>query len=170
MLEIIQQRRSIRAYQDTKIKDKDMETIKEAIRLSPTWKNKQCFEVIVITDRKIQLEIGRLVNFNPCESAYTKAPCLFVFVADPSKSGNRDEKPYYMSDTAIAVEHAVLSATALSLATCWVGVFPEEKLKSLLNVPEHLKVVALTPLGYADEEVAPRPRRNSEEVFHYNKY
>lgn len=170
MLEIIQKRRSIRAYQDTAIKDKDLEIIKEAIRLSPTWKNKQCFEVIVINDRKLQIEIGKLVNHNPCESAYTKAPYLFVFIADPSKSGNRDEKPYYMSDTAIAVEHAILSATALNLATCWVGVFPEETLKSLLNIPKHLKIVALTPLGYANEEVTPRPRRSNEEVFHNNKY
>ena len=125
MIEIIRNRKSIRKYKDKAISKEQLDCIKEAIQLSPTWKNKQCFEVIVVEDRELMQKIGVAVKNNPCESAYTKASLVMVFVADPTKSGIRDEKPYYMADCAIAVEHATLCATSLGLGSCWVGVFPE---------------------------------------------
>lgn len=170
MLDIIKKRRSIRNYSNKKVSENDLNKVLEAVRLSPTWKNKQCFEVIVIDDKTLQKTIGETLKFNPCENAYTNATYTLIFIADPSKSGNRDEKPYYMSDTAIAVEHAILTATSLGLATCWVGVFPEDKLKTLLNIPSTYRIVALTPLGYANEEVKARPRRELKEIVHRNKF
>lgn len=170
MLDIIKERRSIRNYSTQKVSEQDLETVLEAVRLSPSWKNKQCFEIIVIEDKKLQKEIGTLLNHNPCENAYTNATYTLIFIADPSKSGNRDGKPYYMCDTAIAMEHAILCATSLHLATCWVGVFPEAKLKTLLNIPENYRIVALTPLGYANEDVDPRPRREISAILHRNQF
>lgn len=170
MLEIIKKRKSIRAYKDKAIKQEDLEKIKEAIQRAPTWKNKQCFEVIIIEDEVLRAKIGEIVNHNPCESAYTKAPYLFVFIADPTKSGLRDDKPYYMSDTAIAIDHAMLCATSLELGTCWVGVFPEKEIKDVLSIPEHYRIVALMPLGFKDEEPEIRPRRSIDEIFHKNIY
>ena len=170
MIDSIKNRKSIRAFKDTPLNKNQLLTIKEAIQLSPTWKNKQCFEVIAIEDRKIIETIGEMVKFNPGKEVYNKIPLLLVFLADPTKSGNRDEKPYYMADTAIAVTHATLAATSLGLASCWIGVFPEETLKEYLHVPAHLRIVALLPIGYADEDPAPRPRRSVEEIFHTNKY
>ncbi|NBL00072.1 MAG: nitroreductase [Erysipelotrichia bacterium] len=171
MLEVIKQRKSIRQYSDRKVSDKDLNTVLEAAQLAPTWKNKQCFEMIVIDDKETQAKLGVLLKNNPCESAYTKASYTLVFIANPSKSGNRDGKPYYMCDSAIAMEHAILTATSLGLATCWVGVFPEDALKQLLNIPEQYRIVALTPLGYSDEkEVNHTSRRKLEDIVHYNQF
>lgn len=170
MLDIIRQRRSIRDYSEEKVSETDLNDILEAIRLSPTWKNKQCFEVIVVSDKSIQKAIGEIVKNNPCENAYTNATYTLLLIADPTKSGNRDGKPYYMADSAIAMEHAILTATSLGLATCWVGVFPEAQLKELLNIPTNYRIVGMTPLGYANEKVQPRPRRTIEEIVHKNKF
>lgn len=170
MLDIIRKRRSIRDYSTKEVSEKMLNQVLEAMQLSPTWKNKQCFEVIVVKDKERQKHIGEIVKHNPCENAYTNATYTLVVIADPSKSGNRDEKPYYMCDSAIAMEHALLCATQLNLGTCWVGVFPEQQLKEYLNIPENYRIVALTPLGYANEEVEARPRRNLDEIVHYNEY
>lgn len=170
MIEIFRERKSIRKYKDTPLTKQEIDILQEAIQLSPTWKNKQCFEVIMVENRNLLLQIGTLVKNNPCESAYTKAPLVMVFIADPTKSGNRDNKPYYMADTAIAVEHAILAATSLQLGSCWVGVFPEEELKQLLHIPQHLRIVALLPIGHKDEEVENRPRRDINSIFHTNTY
>ena len=170
MLDVIKKRRSIRSYKETPIKVEDVNKIKEAIQRAPTWKNKQCFEVIIVDHPQLKQAIGNIVKNNPCENAYTKAPYVFVFIADPQKSGLRDGKPYYMADTAIAIDHAMLCATSLSLATCWVGVFPEEELKKLLLIPDAYRIVGLMPLGYPDEVVDARDRRDIDEIFHTNKY
>lgn len=170
MLESIKNRRSIRNYTNQEVSKEALQEVLEAIRLSPTWKNKQCFEILVVNNKEIQKQIGELVKNNPCENAYTEATYTLVFLADPTRSGNRDEKPYYMADTAIAIEHAILSATHLGLGTCWVGIFPEEALKELLHIPAHLRIVALSPLGYPNETPDARPRRALEEFIHYNTY
>lgn len=170
MIDIIRERKSIRKYKDTPLSKEQLDTIKEAIQLAPTWKNKQCFQVVVVEDKELILKIGEMVRFNPGETAYTKAPVLMAFLADPSLSGNRDEKAYYMADTAIAVEHATLCATSLGLGSCWVGVFPETALKDLLNIPENMRIVALLPIGYPDEEPNARPRRDFDSIFHSNKF
>ncbi len=170
MLETMKLRRSIRNYSDQVVSKEMLQQIVEAIQCSPTWKNKQCVEVIVIDDKEKQKAIGEMVKHNPCENAYTNATYTLVFIADPSKSGNRDEKPYYMADCAIAVEHAILAATALGLGSCWVGIFPEEQLKQYLKIPNQYRIVALTPIGYPNEEVEARSRKTIEELVHLNSY
>jgi len=40
----------------------------------------------------------------------------------------------------------------LELGTCWIGAFDEAKVKEVLQVPENIKVVAMTPLGYPAEK------------------
>lgn len=170
MLDTMKKRYSARKYTDKKISENQLFQVLEAARIAPTWKNSQCFEIIVVDDEKTKAAIGEIVNYNPSESAYHKASHLLIFVADPEKSGMRDGKPYYMVDTAIAFEHSVLCATSLGLDTCWVGVFPEDALKAKLNIPNHLRIVALTPLGYADETYKQRPRRDLEAILHKTIY
>jgi tetratricopeptide (TPR) repeat protein len=63
-----------------------------------------------------------------------------------------------------------LAATAEGLGTCWIGAFDEGAVKRLLGVPDGVKVVALTPLGYPASADLVRPvseqkRRPAAEVF-----
>ncbi len=43
-------------------------------------------------------------------------------------------------------------------------------LKVLLGVPEPLKIYHLIPIGYPAGSVDPRPRRELDEIVHYEKY
>jgi nitroreductase len=65
----------------------------------------------------------------------------------------------------IAIEHMILAATALSYGTCWIGAFNEQKVKQILKIPENLAVIALLPIGTADEHPPPRPRKAPTEIF-----
>ncbi len=168
MLEVFNKRCSIRSYHDQAVEPEKLQAVLEAIQSAPTWKNKQCFEVIVIDNRETLEKLGALTRYNPSESAYAKCSHNLVFIARPDRSGLRDDKPYYMADTAIAFTHATLEATNQGLGTCWVGVFPEAEVKTLLQIPKEYKVIALMPLGYANEPYAKRPRRPLEEIVHKN--
>jgi len=56
-------------------------------------------------------------------------------------------------DVGISMQQLILAATDMELGTCWIGGFDEAKVKKALGVPENIKVVAMTPLGYpADKE------------------
>ncbi|MDH4221899.1 MAG: nitroreductase family protein, partial [Candidatus Bathyarchaeota archaeon] len=66
--------------------------------------------------------------------------------------------PSTLLNVGIAVEHIVLEAVELGLGSCWIRLFNEKKIRQLLDLPEHLCVVALLPVGVPDEEPKPRPR------------
>jgi nitroreductase len=45
-------RRSIRKYKSTPIPEEDLNAVLEAGRWAPSWANSQCWEVIVVTEKK----------------------------------------------------------------------------------------------------------------------
>ena len=48
---------------------------------------------------------------------------------------------WYDVDTAIALEHVVLGATELGLGTCWIGMFNEQEIRTMVNLPRILRLL-----------------------------
>ena len=159
VLKAIENRRSIRAYSDAPVPKDQLIRFLEAIRLAPSWKDKQCCNVIVLSDREQIRKLGELLNGNPGRAVFETVPYFIVVTADPAKSGVRDDKPYYMTDAGIALENGVLAAVEMGLGTCFIGAFTEGPIKEFLGIPDALHIVALTPLGVPAEEPAARPRK-----------
>jgi len=157
-MQAIQERKSIRRYQAAPVSGEQLLAVLEAARLAPSWKDKQCWSVIVVSGRERIKALGEVLRFNPGESVFDTVPYFLVFCADPEKSGQREGKDYYMTDIGISLQNAVLAAWEQGLGTCWIGAFQEQAVKEFLNVPENLRVVALTPLGVPAESPNPRPR------------
>lgn len=67
-------------------------------------------------------------------------------------------------NVAIAVEHIALAATAIGLGTCWIRAFEEDRVESILGLPEGVSVLCLITVGYPDETPSARPRRALEEI------
>ena len=170
VFEAIEARRSVRAYADTPLTDGQITRFLEAARLAPSWKDRQCWNAVVLTDREDIRKLGELLRHNPGAEVFETVPCFVVFTADPEKSGVRDGKPYYMTDVGIAMENAVLAATEMGLGTCWIGAFTEGPIKEFLGIPENLHIVALTPLGVPAESPAPRPRKSLEEFAFFGRW
>jgi nitroreductase len=78
------------------------------------------------------------------------------------------------------MQQLVLAATDLGLGTCWIGGFDEAKVKKVLEIPANVRVVALTPVGYAApmsergktvrEFVKASKRKPLEEMVHREKW
>ena len=88
----------------------------------------------------------------PSKKALAEAPVVIVLCADPSQSGVLWEQNYYLVDSGIASQNLMLAARAQGLGTVFVGIYDEEKVKQLLNIPASIRVVGLFPLGYPVEE------------------
>ena len=164
-IDVISKRRSIRKYKSDPVSKGDIEYIVEAARLAPSWANSQCFKFIVVTDPKVKAELAKAGN-----GWIAKAPVIVTACADPSRPGTKGDQEYYMLDVGIAMEHLILAAADRGLGTCWIGAFDEDTAKKALGVPDNIRVVASTPLGYPDESPDPRPRRSLEEVMCADKY
>ncbi len=74
------------------------------------------------------------------------------------------------ANVAIAVEHIVLQAVEIGLGTCWVRWYEDNKVKEILDIPDHVEVMALLPVGIPDEDPAPRPRLSLDKIVYSNRY
>ena len=164
-MDVISKRRSIREYKSDPVSKEDIEYILEAARLAPSWANSQCWKFIVVTDPEVKEELGKAGN-----GWIAQAPVIITACADPAKPGTKGDQEYYMLDIGIAMEHLILAAADRGLGTCWIGAFDEEVAKSALGVPENMRVVASTPLGYPDQDPASRQRRSLDDIVCYDKY
>jgi nitroreductase len=88
--------------------------------------------------------------------------------------GKKDvwDLPY---DTAAAIENMLLMVTALDLGACWViapciDIRDEERLKSLLGVPEGFKIISIVALGHPTRPHKPRPRMERHELVFNEKW
>ncbi len=179
VLEAIKTRRSIRRYKATPVDDKTLQLVLEAARWAPSWKNTQCWRFIVVRDSNIKAELAQALGKvsdapNPSTDAIRNAPVVIVACAELGKSGYdkgelaTDKGDYwYMFDVALAMQNLALAAHSLGLGTVHIGLFDAKKVASILGVPPGFCVVAITPLGYPDQEPKTSPRRElSQTVFH----
>jgi len=171
IFKVISDRRSIRKYKDAPVELEKIKQVLNAARLAPSWKNMQCWRFLVLTDparRACLLEA--FPDDNPGKRAIATAPCVIVVCADPSESGVENGIEYFIADTAIAFEHLCLAAQGLGLGTCWMGWYNEAAIKSALDIPQQIRVIGMTPLGYPDQEPRPRPRKEVSQIAFFENW
>ncbi|MBN2027719.1 MAG: nitroreductase family protein [Actinobacteria bacterium] len=169
-MKIFEERRSIRRYGDRPVEDEKLEAVLEAARLAPSWANMQCWTYIVIRDQSVKEAVASTLKNNPIQKAVVAAPVLIVACADPEKSGNANGQPYYMLDIGISFQQLVLEAWNQGLGTCWVGWMNEDEIRSILGVPENIRIVALTPLGYPAVYPDFPGRKPISEIVRYDRW
>lgn len=60
-----------------------------------------------------------------------------------------------------------LQASNLELGACWVAEFTQEEIRPVLNIPSDKYVLEVITVGYPDEKPKPRPRKNLNDIVHY---
>jgi nitroreductase len=120
--------------------------------------NLQGWEFIVVKEEKIK---EKLFEAAIKQEQVKNAPVCIVVCADLKKYNlkyqERGEYLYSVQDTASAITIILLSATALGLGSDYVRAFDEEKVKSILNLPDEIRPIGIIPIGYARE----KPKRDT---------
>ncbi|MFW9972770.1 MAG: nitroreductase family protein [Candidatus Odinarchaeota archaeon] len=167
--EVVKKRRSFRFYKPEMPEDDKIERILEAARLAPTWANMQGVHYIVVKEPENVKAVWKAIGQ---ETKFTDAPIFIIGVISPNGSGiNKSGENYFGVDFGICFEHLILAATVEGLATCWIGMFNEEKLKYLLNIPKKYKIMGLTPLGYPIKPKSEvKDRKPLDDFVHYEHF
>jgi nitroreductase len=167
--QVIKSRRSIRTYKPDPISDDVLKRILEAGQIAPSAKNIQPWKFIVVKDIKIKQE---LVSACRNQTFIGQAPVVICAVAlEKIAWGNMGGYwSSYPVDIAIALDHIILAATNEGLGTCWIGAYNEAEVKRILKIPDDVKVIALTPIGYPAQEQAPRPRKPLSEITSFDSF
>ncbi len=163
--EAIKNRRSVRSYLDKPVEDEKIAQILEAARWAPSAGNLQCVEYIVVKNPETKKAL--------CKASYgqeyiKEAPVCVIVCCNMDKIshyGQRGVDVYSIQESGAAVENMMLEAYALGLGTCWVGAFNEGEVRKILNIPKHVRPVAIITLGYPNEKPIGTRRELKDIVF-----
>ncbi len=158
--ELVLKRRSVRKYKSTPVTDDQILRVLETARIAPSAMHKQPWHFIVIKDENTKKELAGRQGFA------AQAPVIIVAL------GNAEESPnWWQNDVGIAFEHIILAAADQGLGTCWMGSMARDaEIKSILGIPDKMRVVAITPIGVPDEVSAPKQRKSIDEIISWGSY
>ncbi|MBN2899638.1 MAG: nitroreductase family protein [Clostridia bacterium] len=175
----IDSRRSVRKYQVKPIEKEKLDQILESARLAPSGSNTQPWHFIIVESEEMK---EKLAAADHNQHWMTTAPLFIVCVADSrsrlpetehvvlDEHSPEPELKQIIRDTAIAIEHILLEAEHLGLATCWTAWFEQKDVRPILGIPEDKYVCGIITLGYGDETPNQRPRRALSEMVRYEKW
>jgi nitroreductase len=158
-LELIQNRRSIRKYQDQPIPPEKIDSIVEALLRAPTSRGQNSWEFVVVNDPGL---LENLSRSKPHGASFLKNAALGIAVC-----GNPQISDVWIEDASIASIFIHLAAAALGLGSCWIQIrernhndaqTAEAYIANVLNLPPHIKVETIIAIGYPDESKSAHPK------------
>ncbi|MFL0267378.1 nitroreductase family protein [Candidatus Clostridium radicumherbarum] len=177
-LQIIRNRRSIRAFKNEQIKEEELNEIIEAAIYAPSASNKQPWHFTVVQNKELldllnksfkelakksDNDYIKRVGDNENYHVFYNAPTVIIVSGDENNN-------YAAVDTAAAVENMLLAAEAQGIGGCWIGfiayVFNSEEGREFskkLGIPEGYKQIHAAALGYKkiNRTIAPARKENS---------
>lgn len=183
-LEVMNQHRTYRNFDETyQLSEEELQKILQASRQAPSWMNGQMYSIIVVRDRGIR---EQLVAMNPGNPHVLHSSVFLVFVADLKRTQkvaehygveyriNEGFDPVItaVTDTALALENAVIATEALGLGSVVVGTIRKDiaEVSELLKLPDYVLPVAGLSIGKPNVEMQVKPRLPEQAVIHYDTY
>ncbi len=169
--EAIENRRSIRSYQDKAIPEDIISELIEAARLAPSGNNAQPWLYKIISDKKtINMLKDNKIFKQPF--VYT-APTIIVCCANPSAYPKKEfveelddsNELRAVRDLGLSAQNLVLRATELGIGTCYIGWVNKIKIKEVLNIPKEYIVPYVITIGYAASNPPERIKKEIKDIL-----
>ena len=165
VIETINQRMSLRKYEEKNISKEHLDIVLNSAIKAPTAGNMMMYTILKIEDRKTKERLSITCDNQPF---IKNAPVVLIFLADlqkwydyykvckiDPKSPGMNDFMLGVNDAIIACQNAVLAAESLGIGSCYIGDIMEnyEIHKELLNLPKYTFPAAMITLGYYPENM-----------------
>lgn len=185
VLKQLQERKSVRVFEDREISPDDKAAILEAAVMAPSAGNQQLYTILDITDPGMRKRLSETCDHQPFIAA---AKLVLIFCADCQKwydafkaAGCKPRHPgagdllLAVDDALIAAQNAVTAAHSLGISSCYIGDIMEncEIHRDLLLLPEYVFPAAMLVFGYPTEQQKNRPKPERvamKHIVHENGY
>ncbi len=151
-LNFLKSRRSIRAFQDKPIPEKEIEMILEAGRWTPSASNRQPWQFIVIKNKDTLKKIARATGYG---WFIAEAPIAIAIIGKI-----RTSHKWYIIDTSLVSMNMMLMAWSLGIGTCWIGSINKDKAKKILELGDNDYLLTVLPFGYIRGNIPELTYRN----------
>ncbi|MCE5332081.1 MAG: nitroreductase family protein [Bacteroidales bacterium] len=182
MLDILNQRRTIRQYADKQISSELMNTLLKAAAQASNTGNMQAYSVVVTTDAGIKQQLAP-THFN--QPMITNAPAVLTFCADFNRftkwCGQRNADPGYNNfqsfmataiDALIFAQTFAVAAESQGLGICYLGTttYNAGEIIDILHLPKLVVPVTTITVGYPEFTPELTDRLPIEAVVHHETY
>ncbi|QEN08240.1 nitroreductase [Oceanispirochaeta crateris] len=173
---LLRERRSIRAFKDEVIDREIMKKIIDNAIYYPSWANTQTARYTLIDDKEIVKKLAEEGMFGPNIKTVGKAPAALVIsyvngFTGKAPGGNefvtKKGASWDMFDAGIASQNFCLAAYEKGVGTVIMGLFDEDKVSEIIDLPENETVAAVIPYGYETKHPKAAPRKAIDEVVRY---
>jgi len=176
-IKMIKERRSVRKFKDEKV---DRDVIKEIVSLamySPTWANSQTARYTVVDDKELLKRLanesmkGFQFNINTASNAagavvVSAVKGLSGYSPDGKIVTKKDDE-WEMFDAGVASQTFCLAAHEKGIGTVIMGIFDEDKVADMINLPDNEVVEAIIPYGYPEGTQNMPKRKDIGEVIRF---
>lgn len=171
-IKMLKERRSIRNFKDEKVHRNLIKEIVSTSIFAPSWANTQIARYTVVDDKEIMERLGKEVfmGFKFNEKILSNAAGVVVLSYVKGKSGYGPKgnfatvkgSSWEMFDAGIAAQTFCLAAYEKGVGTVILGIFDENKVAEIIDLPEDEVVASLIPYGF-EKDHPKAPKRNSVE-------
>ncbi len=164
VLEAVKKRRSIRRFLQKDIPEAMLQQLIEALIWAPSAGNLQSRRFYFVRDQRIKDALSQAA-LN--QTFIKKAPIVIVGCTDHRIDyhyGQRGIELYCIQDVSCSIMCMMLVAHELGLGTVWVGAFYEDRVAKILDIPDHLRPVAIVPVGWPEKIPSAPPRLAADEA------
>jgi len=183
---LVKARRSCRAFESSAVADEQLAAVIEAGQWAPSPLNAQPWEFIVISDEAVKAQVCKigeaarqavLDEGGPAWAAkygmdfLQEAPVLVVVAVDPGKGGLGGffgQKHGALQAGSACIQNMLLAASDMGLEALWFTFFDPDKLRQALDIPQHLEIAGILPIGKPKEPLKAPPRKAAK--VHYQRY
>ena len=171
----IKTRRSIRQFKEQEVTKDVLEDIVQTASFAPSWKNTQITRYIAIEDpsilKKIADDYTPVYNSNIIRQIPMLVAVTFIkgrsgFERDGSYSTKKGDR-WQMFDVGVACQSFCLAAKEQGLGTVIMGIFDEEKITELLEIPPERELAALIAVGWPDDDPQAPKRKAVTDLLEY---
>jgi len=160
------QRTSVRDYTDAALTEEDKDYILDCASTAPSAGNLEAWDVVVVSEEDARSALAEAA-FD--QDHIEKASAVFVVCANYVRSMSRYGERgilYAVQDATIACTYMMLAAHAKKLQSCWTGAFDEDAVREILDLPQHIRPIALLAVGRGRSPAALTERMEIGEHVH----
>jgi len=140
-------RSSVREYDDTPVPEEEIEYLLKCASTAPSAGNLEAWDVIVVTEEDTRQALAEAAFGQPhLEQAPVILAVCSNYVRSMSRYGERGIL-YALEDATIACTYMMLAAHARNLQSCWTGAFDDDAVREILDLPQHIRPIALLAIG-----------------------
>lgn len=168
---IVKKRKSVREFSKKKPNWKHILDAIDSTIQNPFAGNLNNIKFLIIEEEHKIKSISEIAE----QPWISQSKTLVIICTDDThledKYGERG-RIYSRQQAGAAIQTFLLKLTDLGLSSCWIGAYSDEILKQTLDIPQHIQIEAIIPIGYENprKKVKKPEKIELENVLYWEKW